>query len=230
VPALSELPLPPLTEPPVAESTRAPEGATPPPTEQIEFPRPAQAALLAYSPRPVEVLGTSADFYQPYADGRISEITAKVVKDEGPITLTLATRRVAAHWGLERIHEKALERVRSQIPKNEVLVQAWDSEIVLWPAQASMTGYKEFRVPDSRPDSFREAADLPLDEIANGALFLLRQHVSVAEDELVREVCRLFGFQRTGRLIEDRVRLGVDRLLLSSAARREGNSIVIPPS
>lgn len=215
--------LQPPPEPPVPERIRATEAATPPPAEHPQ----AQAASLAYSPRPVEVLGTSDDFYQPYADVRISEITAKVVKDEGPITLTLATRKVAAHWGLERIHEKAVDRVRGRIPKSEVQVQAWDSEMVLWPADASVTDYKEFRVPDSRPESFREAADLPLDEIANGALSLLREQVSVPEGELIREVGRLFGFHRTGKLIEDRVRLGIGRLIQKGAARREADSVVV---
>jgi very-short-patch-repair endonuclease len=226
VPPPAEPPLPPLSEPHVSERMRAAEDATSPPAEQFALPPPAQAASLAYSPRPVEALGTSDDFYQPYSDGRISEITARVVKDEGPITLTLATRRVAAHWGLERIHEKALDRVRGRIPKSEVQIQAWDSEIVLWPAHAPVTDYKEFRVPDSRPDSFREACDLPLDEIANGVLALLRPQISVPEGELIREVSHLFGFQRMGKLIEDRVRLGIDRLVQRGSARREGDSIV----
>jgi hypothetical protein len=98
--------------------------------------------------------------------------------------------------------------------------------MVLWPAHASVTDYKEFRVPDSRPDSFREACDLPLDEIANGVLALLRPQISVPEGELIREVSHLFGFQRTGKLIEDRVRLGIDRLIQRGTARREGNSVV----
>lgn len=72
-------------------------------------------------------------------------------------------------------------------------------------------------MPDGTPESLRDVGDLPLEEIANGALYLLRQTISLPRVDLVRETSRLFGFGRMGRPIEDRLLLGVDLLIRRAA-------------
>ncbi len=75
------------------------------------------------------------------------------------------------------------------------------------------------------PQSLREAADLPFEEVANAALFLLRQHIRAPERELARETGRLLDFQRTGGRVQWRMRAGIALLMQRGAARRDDTAI-----
>jgi hypothetical protein len=83
-----------------------------------------------------------------------------------------------------------------------------------------------FRVPGDDPETVRDADDLPLEEVANAALSIVRDHVSVPEEDLVRETGRLLGFRRSGPRVEARMRAGVAHLLEHGAATRKGADIV----
>jgi hypothetical protein len=95
------------------------------------------------------------------------------------------------------------------------------------PAGTHPDTYDNFRVANTSPESLRDAADLPLEEVANAALFLLRQHISAPERELAREAGRLFGFQRTGDRVEWRMRAGIALLVQRGAARRDATAITL---
>jgi very-short-patch-repair endonuclease len=191
-------------------------------------PLPEAGGPPIYTPYPVkQVLGTQEDFYSSSSDRHIRELIAEVVKHEGPISLELATRRVAAHWGFGRVHGKAIARVRRVLPRDRVHIYASAAGDFLWPVETEPETYSVFRVPGISPESSRNAKDLPVEEVANAALFLLRQHISAPEEEIVRETSRIFGYHRTGKLVEDRMREGIERLLQRSAARRDDKTIII---
>ena len=203
-----------------------PAAPTNPPERQRTSP--PESNLPTYTPYPVnKTLGTQQDFYQPSSNNSIHGIICEVVNQEGPMSLQLATRRVAAHWGLGRVHTKALEHVRRLLPRDKVLLQSSPVGVFLWPAGTDPSDYRDFRVPGVNPESVRNAEDLPVEEIANAALFLLRQYVSAPEEELIREISRLFGFQRTGKSVEDRMRAGIDLLIKRGAARGHNGSVIL---
>lgn len=203
---------------------------TAPPRALGQMP-PLEATPPSYRPFQVEVnFGSQQDFYLPNASARIRTLIVEVVRREWPVSLGLVARRVAAHWGLNRVHQKALDRVESLIPKNAVTPRTSMGMLFLWPADANPRDYGLFRVPDHRPESERDADDLPVEEVANAAHFVLKQHVGAPEAELVREVSRLFGFQRTGSVIDARVRAGVTLLVERGIARRTGESVTLAKS
>ena len=186
------------------------------------------ARLPIYSPYPVDrKLGSQEDFYSSMSGRRIAKLIADVVNREGPISLGLAARRAAAHWHFERIREKVVQRVRGILSLTDVHVESGAGGFFLWPQGVDPETYDIFRVPGTDPDSNREVEDLPIQEASNAARFLLRLHISASEQEIVREASRLFGFRRTGRLVEDRMRLGIERLIERGAVRREGATIIL---
>ena len=186
------------------------------------------ARLPIYSPYPVDrKLGSQEDFYSSMSGRRIAKLIADVVNREGPISLGLAARRAAAHWHFERIREKVVQRVRGILSLTDVHVESGAGGFFLWPQGVDPETYDIFRVPGTDPDSNREVEDLPIQEASNAARFLLRLHISAPEQEIVREANRLFGFRRTGRLVEDRMRLGIERLIERGAVRREGATIIL---
>jgi very-short-patch-repair endonuclease len=199
---------------PAADSTTAHELARP----VIEPYRPIADCLSA---------GSQADFYERSAALAIRARLIDVVRLEGPISLALAARRVAASWGFERVRSPAVDRIRRLIPQTELRLQVTDAGEFLWPRETDPASYIGFRVPDANGNGMRQADDLPLEEIGNAAVHLLEHHMSAPVDEVVREIARLFGFHRLGRVVDERIRRGIESLVGRGIARMEGELIVL---
>jgi very-short-patch-repair endonuclease len=192
---------------------------------------PPEADLPVFTPYSVNrTLGAQEDFYRPSSDRRIREVIVEVVRQEGPVSLRLAARRVAAHWGFQQASEKLKERVQKLLPEDEVRAYASGSNVFLWSVGTNPDTYENFRVANTSPESLRDAEDLPVEEVANAVLFLLRQHISAPEKELARETGRLFGFQRPGGRIERVMRAGIELLIQRGAARRDATAITLQVS
>jgi hypothetical protein len=172
-------------------------------------------------------LGAQEDFYRPSSDHRIREIIAEVVRQESPVSLRLAARGVAAHWGFQQASEKLRERVQKLLPEGEVRAYASGSNVFLWPVGTNPDTHGDFRVSSASPESLREAADLPLGEVANAALFLLRQHIRAPKREFAPETGRLFGFQRTDGRVEWCMSAGIELLIQKGADRRDDSAITL---
>jgi hypothetical protein len=191
---------------------------------------PPDSALERY--RPVEIrpgAGSQEEFYEPAANWTIRKLLIDVVRQEGPISLTLAARRVAGYWGFERVRAKALRRIRHLIPRDEVLVQSTDAGVFLWPRDLDPKNFSSFRVPDAAGNGARDAIDLPLEEIGSAVVYLLELNMSTPLEELVRETARLFGFGRVGTLVADRIHAAVNALIERGVARAEGGTISLSP-
>lgn len=72
--------------------------------------------------------------------------------------------------------------------------------------------YTAFRIPADE-STRRHADDLPPEEVANAILYVLRREVSLPQTALIQETARLFGFQRTGPVVRERMQAGLDLLI-----------------
>jgi len=181
-----------------------------------------------YSPYPVgRILGNPKDFYETTSIILIRRLITNVVEKEGPISLGLGARRVAAHWGIKKISKKALGWVRSLLLPETISLSSSTEGIFLWPKTLNPDTYEIFRIPGDDPESIRDSEDLPVCEVANAALFLLRLHIGAPEDEIVREAGHLFGFRKTGTHVRERMLSGVAFLVKKGLARREGTKIIL---
>jgi len=156
--------------------------------------------------------GGREGFYERRAERAIRDALVRVVEHEGPISLTLAARRVSSAWGLERVTTRVLERVRGLLPRDQVRVEAVGEPVFLWPKGLDPASYRRFRIPGADARDARTADDLPPQEIANAIVHLLAAHGSAPEQEIVRETARLLGFQRTGRRVVESIRTGLSVL------------------
>ncbi len=191
-------------------------------------PEPPRAPLERYRPVAVHrAAGVQADFYERNAVRGIRERLLEVVRQEGPISLPLAARRVASAWGFERVRARAVERVRRLVPTDQIQIRRDGGERFLWPIDVDPETYESFRVPGPDGSGARGAEDLPLEEIANAMVDVLSDHVSAPADELIRETARLFGFRRTGRVVEERMRLGVELLKRRGKVVQSGENLTI---
>ena len=113
------------------------------------------------------------------------------------------------------------------IPSDDILVSTSVEGVLLWVKGTTPDAYDIFRVLSDDPDSIHDPEDLPVCEIANAALFILRRHIGAPEEEIVREVSHLFGFRRTGTHVEKRMGAGVALLVEKGLARREGTAVIL---
>jgi very-short-patch-repair endonuclease len=183
---------------------------------------PPDAGLARY--QPIDTLGTAgsqADFYDSSAVPRIRSVLSEVVRHEGPISLRLAARRVAACWGFERVRAPALDRIRRLIPRDQVVLRRSAAGEFLWPGDVDPETFATFRVPGAEGDGERDATDLPLEEVCAGVRYVLDLNLSTPREELVRQTARLFGFGRVGSVVAKRIDSAVDALIEKGVARED---------
>ncbi|NQU43717.1 hypothetical protein HQ520_10555, partial [bacterium] len=78
-----------------------------------------------------------------------------------------------------------------------------------------------FRLPGAEAPQRRDAPE----EIANAAHHVLTQHISMPQEDLIRETARLFGYQRTGQRVEECLCQGIWILTKGGTAREEDGRI-----
>lgn len=155
--------------------------------------------------RPVSIDGgTPEAFYELSASSRLRAQLESVIDNEGPILEAVLFRRVARAWGLMRTGNRIEERLRdllgSGIRRTKEKVG-----VFYWPKESFPEIWGLFRVAGDTQDSKRGIDEIALEELANLAIFLLKEHGSSSGIELARSVCRLQGISRMSSDAEARV-------------------------
>lgn len=170
---------------------------------------------------------TEMDFYATPTAPHIQKLIAEVVADEGPLSLWLLCQRVAPFWGIHRVTSRVEQRIGNlaQTPLCTRIVH--EGVTFLWPPAVQPYSYESFRIPSFDETTRRTADDLPPEEIANAALYVLKGQVSLPVDALVREVARVFGYQRIGQNVDQCLRAGIALAISRGAAEDRDGMVVI---
>ena len=186
-----------------------------------------EPALPVYEPFTVrEIKGTTDDFYDVKSNSSIRALIEAVVSKEGPVSLDLVARRVAEHWGVGRVTARTVKRIEASTGKANVKVVREADMVFLWAPSQDPKTFTLFRVAGENENSKRDAEYLSPQEVANAALHVLEQHVSLPVADLVRETARLLGYQRTGPAVDKAMRGGIGLLVRKGGAKEENGMIV----
>ncbi len=189
-------------------------------------PRAAFVSPPSYSPFPCdEPLGAADDFFEGRSNRKLRATIKRIVAHEGPLSLDLLARRLAALWQLSSVRAGTLERVRELLPEQVISRQSGGTEF-LWPGELDPVSWPDYR-PASEADESTERAveDLPLEEIRNAGLAVLRSQIALPIEDLARETARIFGYARLGSSLKARMLLGLEDLFTQALARRDGDSV-----
>ena len=167
------------------------------------------------------------DFYGDVSEEKICKLIKAVVEFEGPISISLAIRRVAETWGFRKVTDKAIRRIESLINGIDVKIINDKNRKFAWMNTLDPDKYNIFRVPGNTENSKRDIEELPLIEIANAAYFIAEQNVSIPSADLIRETARILGFNRTGLNIENYILLGIEKLIESGKVYKDSNGVII---
>lgn len=168
-------------------------------------------------------LGTAETFYDPAMSAAIADAVRRTIEHEGPISLTLLARRIGEAWTFGRVTAQVQERVKSWIGP-EITRESDGEQTFLWPPGLVPRTYQDFRVHDASVQ--RDASDIASAEARNAAGHLLREAGGMPADELAKEMARLFGFQRMGTRVAERMREGLKRLIQEGGAEERGGRVV----
>ncbi|MHB8782936.1 MAG: DUF3320 domain-containing protein [Desulfobacteria bacterium] len=186
-----------------------------------------EPVLPVYEPFTVrEIKGTSDDFYDVKSDRSILSLIEAVVSKEGPVSLGIVARRVAEHWGVGRVTARTVNRIEGLGRKANVKIAREADGVFLWTPTQDPESFSLFRISGKNENSKRDAEDLPPQEVANAALHILDQNVSLPVADLVRETARLLGYQRTGPTVDKAMRGGIELLVKKGEAKAENDVVV----
>ena len=171
--------------------------------------------------------GTPDGFASPRARDALRDVTAAVLASEAPITEALLIRRVAAHWGVRRVTAKVTARIRELCGDLFGTRTDESGSAVLWGRENDPTTWDRFRPPGADDPDPREAAEIPLVEIANAARHVLRVNVSMSREDLARRSARVFRISRLGSRVKARMLAGIRVLIERGDATEDGDRILL---
>ncbi|MCA1595740.1 MAG: hypothetical protein LC772_04875, partial [Chloroflexi bacterium] len=130
-------------------------------------------------------------------------------------------------WGMARVGSRVEARLQEVCRHIRPVTTKVAGTTFLWPRHMDPTQYTGYRTPGQDPDERRGPQDLPPQEIANAIADVVRCQIGLPEADLVREVARVFGFQRTGAAVDASIRQGLSLALKSGKVHQSPDGRVV---
>ncbi len=150
------------------------------------------------------------DFFAPRARRQIAGMVAKVLATEAPVHPEVLARRVAGCWGIARLTAVISDRVRDLLPAELVRIEKTATREFIWRSDQDPATYEGFRVPNPGDNFLRSAEHIAPQEMANVMHQLLKEHLSLQSDDLIRVASQVFGIARVGTRVRAAFQEGLD--------------------
>lgn len=144
----------------------------------------------------------------PFHDERSRELIAKllrkVIENESPIHLELATRRIAGVWRHVRVTGLMIEAVREILthPEHRSRTKLLKDTFLISESEDQISP----RVPQEGIEgSYRDIDHIPKGEISSAIEYAVNDAFTISHDDLYKYIAKLFGFERTGSQIRSRL-------------------------
>ena len=131
-----------------------------------------------------------------------------VIQKEGPIGQSLLFRRVLQSYGLSRVGPRLDQHFRVTIHRMQNKITKQNGEIFYWPNNQVMDVMSYFRTMTEAGEK-RNAEEIPVQECAAAAVYVLERQFSMLETDLIREVAKEFGYTRTGTNVISSIQAGL---------------------
>jgi very-short-patch-repair endonuclease len=171
-----------------------------------------------YTPYIVPLRGPASRFYEiaKWSPGILVDILSNIVKVEGPVHIDVATRRLVSGWGMGKAGSKLVsctKAVAQRAVRDGLFEIRGD---FLWPNV----------VPTAivRTAGGRAIDEISLEELSAGAIVVIKDAYGMSRPDLVRQLSRLIGYERTGPLISNRIELAIDLAAQNNGIRIDGDT------
>lgn len=164
-----------------------------------DIPYPWVTSYKVWRPKKVPLQKSKVD------GGELDEILDEIVGVEGPIHIELAAHRLAKALGFQKVGSRVMEAVNSSI---RILIREGKVKRInkfLWSSRNDFSLVVRQSVLNEK-ESLRTIKFVPSEEIELAIKNLIQGGFSILEDEVVKQVARIFGFDRTGAHIYERIK------------------------
>ena len=170
---------------------------------------------------------TPDDLHEPRYEIELGRAIDQVLEVEAPIHVDLLSRRVGAYFGIGRISARVVERIR-EVAATRARVGDPDDPDAVWRTEQDSAVLPPVRAAGSAAETRREAAEIPLAEVASAAAIVLGRNVGMTMDDLARETARVLGYARLGERVQKRMRAGIDLLATRGGCTIDGARAALP--
>lgn len=146
-----------------------------------------------------------------------------VVNNWGPIRKEEAYKTVVRYWDIARVGKRLrrkLDREAKTLRRKNKIV----ADDAYWPAESKLD---TIPVRKNSEDDSRSIQEIPILEICKASYIVLSNGFKMERADLILETARLFGFQRTGANVRERIDEAVEFLLKQNLAKEEGDLIYL---
>jgi hypothetical protein len=184
----------------------------------------------------VGINGTAVPFTIPYKEcsltvprrrdlldlsvSEIAPISSVVVQGEGPVHTEEVARRIREAVGLQRTGSRILEHIRGGLEHLAQIGQI-EQDDDFW----SLIGRAPQAVRDRRNASLslRRAAMISPDEYQLAIARIIAEAVAISREDLIIEMARVFGFDRTGQDLREAIDRQSEILVEMGQCRLDGD-------
>ncbi len=154
---------------------------------------PAQPVVPLYRAAELPLKPITADeFVEPRHSRTIQSRIKQVIEAEAPISAALLTKRVVQSFGISRAGSRIQSHMDGILRKMALPITAQSGTLFYWRADQDPETYPDFRVGE------RDVRDVPVQEVANGVCAVLREQISMSQEDLLRETAKKLGYTRLG--------------------------------
>lgn len=164
----------------------------------------------------------SENFFLPESESILISQIRKIIENEAPINKSLLCQKILTEWGISRMGQRIETHLESLFYKLKLYRTQNDNLIFFWIDEVQCKSYEDYR-----PQSNREANDLPPEEIANAIKQILTDSISLPQQDLIKACTQLFGFARTGTNLDAAMQRGIKEAIKRKYVIVENERIVI---
>jgi hypothetical protein len=198
---------------------------------KVEVGAPASAARLPgtvpyrVARLKVDKKASRSDMHGPSGHKELQRLLVHLTKEEGPIHMDLAVKRLKQAWNLNRAGEQVREAVESAAFVCDKLGELRRQGDFLWPKGAVKISV---RVPDPHDAATaRDIEQISDEELQAGLRLLLTQGGAMDSEAILAQTARLFGFAKLGDNIRQRVQACVEALRAQGVCVERGDAIAL---
>lgn len=164
----------------------------------------------------------SEAFYMSEHRDLILNQIKQTIDKESPISKSLLNKRVIKSWGISRIGTK-MDTYFEDLYKQLDYHQSQSEGITFfWQDEQQKIDYTIYR-----PDSGRDAVDLPPEEVANAMKKILTEEISLPNSDLFKLTAHIFGFARSGSNVDAAMNRGLDAAISRGFVKQDNGRVVI---
>jgi very-short-patch-repair endonuclease len=163
----------------------------------------------------------SEAMYEARHRDRIKQQIQMLVDMEGPISKNWLYKKILQAWNTSRTGNR-LEAHLQGIIKEMNLAQTLHHQVFYWSGQPTVMEYYRNNETEKRT-----IEDIAPEEIIVALQEVVTHNLSIEEEELIRYLCRSFGFAKVGKQIDALLRYAIDVAIKEGKIKKEEGRIKI---